>query len=60
MVTVSDMTETTTSPCLVCQEHSGEVTIPGGFVVENDAVIAFHCPPLSQVPEPYLGSARVY
>lgn len=33
--------------CLVCQEHSGEVAVPGGHLLADDHVVAFHVPPLS-------------
>ena len=45
--------------CLVCGEHRGAISVPGGFLVENDQVIAFHAPPLPENPEPYLGHLLV-
>jgi len=41
--------------CLICQEHDGRIEIPGGHLIADDNVVAFHCPPLPQAPEPYLG-----
>lgn len=41
--------------CLICQEQDGRVPIPGGHLIANDHVIAFHCPPMPQALEPYLG-----
>ncbi|MGH8835840.1 MAG: HIT family protein [Actinomycetes bacterium] len=49
--------------CLVCREHSGDVPVPGGLLVADDSVIAFHQPPLGpespQPPEVYLGYLMV-
>ena len=47
--------------CLVCRELSGEVALPGGFVYEDDRVVAFHVPPLPELgrPAPYLGHVLV-
>lgn len=50
--------------CLVCQEHSGAVPVPGGHLVADDSVIAFHLPPLgadgaAEPPEVYLGYLMV-
>ena len=49
------------SECLICRELSGEVTLPGGFVYEDDRVAAFHVPPLPELgrPAPYLGHLLV-
>ncbi len=41
--------------CLICREHSGDVVLPGGFLIENRHVVAFHCPPLPAAENPYLG-----
>ncbi len=41
--------------CLVCREHSGDVALPGGFLLDNRHVVAFHCPPLPDHERPYLG-----
>ncbi len=41
--------------CLICQEQDGRVPIPGGHLIANDHVIAFHLPPMPNVVEPYLG-----
>jgi histidine triad (HIT) family protein len=49
------MAKSVVDPCLVCREHSGDVVIPGGFLIETANVIAFHCPPLPNAREPYLG-----
>ena len=49
--------------CLVCREHSGDVPVPGGLLVADDLVIAFHLPPVdvegSQRPDVYLGYLMV-
>ncbi|GAA4430257.1 hypothetical protein GCM10023169_33460 [Georgenia halophila] len=50
----------TTDECLVCQEHSGEVRVPGGHLVADDAVVAFHLPPWPPpAHEVYLGYLMV-
>ena len=41
--------------CLICQEQDGRIAIPGGHLIANDQVIAFHCPPTPKELEPYLG-----
>ena len=52
---VSSMLEGRDGPCLICQEHRGEVALPGGPLISDENVVAFHCPPLPTVPRPYLG-----
>ena len=41
--------------CLICQEHDGRVPIPGGHLIANENVVAFHLPPMPEAPNPYLG-----
>ena len=41
--------------CLICREHDGRVSIPGGHLIANEHVVAFHCPPMPKALEPYLG-----
>jgi diadenosine tetraphosphate (Ap4A) HIT family hydrolase len=43
------------SKCLVCREQRGEVVLPGGFLINDDSVVAFHCPPVPGAETPYLG-----
>ena len=31
--------------CLVCQEHSLQVPVPGDHLVSTEAIVAFHLPP---------------
>ncbi len=33
------------SDCLVCREHTLDVPVPGGHLVADDHVVAFHLPP---------------
>ncbi|MGA2529181.1 MAG: HIT domain-containing protein [Acidimicrobiales bacterium] len=33
--------------CLVCQEQAGEVAVPGGNLLEDELVVAFHIPPVA-------------
>ncbi|MCP9484835.1 MAG: HIT domain-containing protein [Gaiellaceae bacterium MAG52_C11] len=41
--------------CLVCREVAGEVELPGGCLIDEEHVLAFHVPPSEQYPRPYLG-----
>jgi diadenosine tetraphosphate (Ap4A) HIT family hydrolase len=47
--------------CLVCQELQGDVAVPGGFLWQDESVVAFHLPPLEDRgnPRPYLGHLLV-
>lgn len=45
--------------CLVCEEVSGEVDLPGGFLWQDGAVVAFHVPPIADNPTPYIGHCMV-
>jgi histidine triad (HIT) family protein len=57
--TLCTVGEATSPRCLVCDDHSGVVAVPGGFLIENQEVIAFHCPPTEFASEPYLGHLLV-
>jgi len=57
-VTAAGKDEDKIDDCLVCREITGEIEVPGGFVLENDELVAFHLPPLNSVTgttRPYLG-----
>jgi diadenosine tetraphosphate (Ap4A) HIT family hydrolase len=46
--------------CLVCRELLGEVSVPGGFLWEDESVVGFHAPPVEVLnPHPYLGHLMV-
>jgi histidine triad (HIT) family protein len=45
--------------CLVCREISGDIEVPGGSLVDDDLVFAFHVPPLDTDPTPYIGHLLV-
>jgi diadenosine tetraphosphate (Ap4A) HIT family hydrolase len=49
------MVNVDSSESLVCREHHGDVVLPGGFLIENDSVVAFHYPPMPGAETPYLG-----
>ena len=49
------MVDVDDSECLVCREQRGDVVLPGGFLINDDSVVAFHCPPLPGAETPYLG-----
>jgi diadenosine tetraphosphate (Ap4A) HIT family hydrolase len=49
---------TATADCLICREHRGEVELPGGPLVADDLVVAFHVLPLEQ-ERSYLGHLLV-
>ena len=44
--------------CLVCQENSGEVGVPGGFLHSDELTIVFHAPPVRS-PDVYRGHLLV-
>jgi histidine triad (HIT) family protein len=47
--------------CLVCRELRGDVAVPGGFLWQDEAAVAFHAPPVEEVgnARPYLGHLLV-
>jgi histidine triad (HIT) family protein len=47
--------------CLVCRELTGAIAVPGGFLWEDERVVAFHKPPLDEVANlrPYLGHLQI-
>ena len=45
--------------CLVCREPDGSVEVPGGFLLNDQLVTAFHIPPIPQNPRPFLGHLLV-
>lgn len=38
--------------CLVCREVAGGVELPGGYLWEEDEVVAFHVPPTAANERP--------
>lgn len=53
------MSQVDGSDCLICREHDGRVPIPGGHLIANEHVVAFHLPPMPNAAEPYLGYSFV-
>jgi diadenosine tetraphosphate (Ap4A) HIT family hydrolase len=45
--------------CLICQELAGEIDLPGGLVVDDELVAAFHIPPREAGGTHYLGHLLV-
>lgn len=45
--------------CLVCRELSGEIHIPGSFILSDPLAVGFHVPPLEANSKPYLGHLLV-
>jgi diadenosine tetraphosphate (Ap4A) HIT family hydrolase len=45
--------------CLVCRQIAGDIDVPGGSLVDDEVVFAFHMPPLDADPTPYLGHLLV-
>ena len=45
--------------CLCCREIAGEIELPGGLLIDEEHVVAFHLPPLPQNERPYLGQCLV-
>ena len=57
-MTAARKEEVNTDDCLVCREITGHINVPGGLVLENEVLAAFHHPPLTSVTgttRPYLG-----
>ena len=50
-----------TTECVVCQELTGAIEVPGGFLYQDEAVVEFHMPPNEGLgnPRPYLGHLQV-
>jgi len=49
------MTDTLHGSCSVCRKHSGEVTVPGGAIYEDDLVHMSHAQLWQDEVEHYLG-----
>ena len=47
--------------CLVCRELQGDIPLPGGFLWEEQAAVAYHAPPLAERGRlrPYLGHLQI-
>lgn len=47
--------------CLVCRELRGDISLPGGRLLEDEAVVAYHTPPVDEIgnPRPYLGHLQI-
>jgi histidine triad (HIT) family protein len=45
--------------CLVCRQIAGDIDVPGGSLVDDEVVFAFHMPPLDPDLTPYLGHLLV-
>jgi histidine triad (HIT) family protein len=45
--------------CLLCREIAGDIELPGGPLVDDELVFAFHAPPLESDPTPHLGHLLV-
>jgi histidine triad (HIT) family protein len=47
------------SDCLVCRELAGEVTLPGGPLIDEELLLGFHVPPQESYERPVLGQLMV-
>jgi histidine triad (HIT) family protein len=45
--------------CLVCRQIAGDIIVPGGSLVDDEVVFAFHMPPLDPDLTAYLGHLLV-
>lgn len=45
--------------CLLCEEVSGQLAVPGGMLIETDLVVGFHLPVLPDASDVYLGYLMV-
>jgi histidine triad (HIT) family protein len=43
------------SDCLICDQVGSIDELPGGALVDNDLVVAYHLPPIDRFPRQYLG-----
>ena len=41
--------------CLICDQLEALDSLPGGPVVDDSAVVAYHLPPIDRFPQQYLG-----
>ncbi|MBN2257202.1 MAG: HIT family protein [Anaerolineaceae bacterium] len=41
--------------CIVCQKHSGKISLPGGIIFENDLIAITHAHLLDEETQHYLG-----
>jgi diadenosine tetraphosphate (Ap4A) HIT family hydrolase len=53
------MNDTTTTDCLVCRKHRGEVAVPGGFIFEDDLISISHAQLFGEEKDHYLGHVFV-
>jgi diadenosine tetraphosphate (Ap4A) HIT family hydrolase len=45
--------------CLICEQIEGVASLPGGPLVDDVAVVAYHLPPIDRFPVQYLGRMLV-
>lgn len=43
------------SACLICNQVGSIAELPGGALVDDDLVVAYHLPPIDRFPRQYLG-----
>jgi len=53
------MSGNTTSECLVCRKHRGEITVHGGIIFENDLISISHAQLFGEEKDHYLGHVFV-
>lgn len=41
--------------CLVCDEVTGRLPVPGGFLLQDDHLVVFHCPVVPPATDVYAG-----
>ena len=53
------MNDTTTTDCLVCRKHRGEVAVPSGIIFEDDLISISHAQLFGEEKDHYLGHVFV-
>ncbi len=53
------MSNNTTSECLVCRKHRGDIAVPGGIIYEDDLIFVSHAQLLGGEKDHYLGHVFV-
>ena len=53
------MDDTTTTECLVCRKHRGEIAVSGGIIFEDDLISISHAQLFGEEKDHYLGHVFV-
>ena len=53
------MTGEPATGCLICDQLATTGALPGGLLVDDDLVVAYHLPPIERYPQQYLGRTLI-